>query len=134
VHPTRVVKVDVEGEELARRIALFALVSKHPRAEAVLAGLGPERSAVALKLLKTATAWPSPKRQARVTLEFGNRADQHERLAAIFAEAPPALRQAMCAHMSPQQQARFPRLASKGLRPAPGRSAFAARLVREATR
>jgi hypothetical protein len=120
--------------ELAGRIALFAVVSKNDRAAAVLEGLSRAQCAAAQKVLAEAATWSSATRQARVTLEFGSRGDQHERLASIVSEAPPLLRLAMCAQMSPQQQARFPKLANIEFRRLPGRDAFAARLVREASR
>ena len=132
---TRVVRPpDFEQTELAERIALFAIVNRHPRASKVLEGMVKPAAEAATKLLGIAMTWPSGKRQGRATLEFGNRPDQHERLARLMAEAAPALKLAMCAQMSPQQQARFPHLAHHEFRQVPGRNAFAARLVREATR
>ena len=123
-----------EETELAERIALFAVVHRHPRASKVLEGLTKASAEAALKLVATAIAWPSSKRQGRATLEFGNRGDHTERLSGLMAEAPPPLRLALFAQLTPQQQARFPNLAGNESRHLPGRSAFAARLVREATR
>lgn len=129
VHPAA-----LDDTGLAERIALFAVVNRHPRASKVLDGLIAPASAAARKLVAQALVWPSSKRQARATLEFGPRADQHDRLARLVAEAPPLLRLAMYAQMTPQQQARFPAFANQEFRQLPGRNAFAARLVREATR
>ncbi len=132
---TRVVNPGAFGEtELAERIALFAVVNRHPRASKVLDGLVAPASAAARKLVAQALVWPSSKRQARATLEFGPRADQHDRLARLMGEAAPVLRLAMYAQMTPQQQVRFANLANQEFRQLPGRNAFAARLVREATR
>lgn len=132
---TRVVRPpDFEDTELAERIALFAIINRHPRASKVLEGLVKPAAEAAARLLGIAMAWPSSKRQGRATLEFGNRPDQHERLSRLIAEAAPALKLALCAQMSPHQQARFPHLANQEFRQVPGRNAFAARLVREATR
>jgi hypothetical protein len=121
--------------ELAERIALFAVVMNAKQPAAMLEGLAELTRDEALEMLNDAKAWPSSTRQARVSVEFGTRPDQHERLAALVAEASPALRRALYAHMSPQQQARFPHLALKaGTHPPPGMVRLAARLVREATR
>ena len=131
---TRVMQAPVDDFDLAERIALFAVVTRHPRATAVLDGLVKPAADAAKKLIEGAAAWPSGKRQARATLEFGPRSDQHERLARIIGQAQPLLRLAMGAQLSPQHQARFPHLLNRDLEKLPGRDAFAARLVREATR
>jgi hypothetical protein len=132
---TRIVRQqDLEPTLFAERIALFALVNRHPRAASVLSGLAGVAGSAAKRLLETAAAWPSSKRQARATLEFGHRGDQHERLGKLVLEAHPLLRLAMCAQMTPQQQSRFPQLANREFRQLPARNAFAARLVREASR
>ena len=131
---TRVVAPPGDDTELAERIALFALVQRHPRASKVLEGLTGPAAVAATKFVASALTWPSSKRQGRATLEFGNRGDHHERLTQLVAEAPPPLRLALFAQMTPQQQARFPHLGGQELRQVPGRNALAARLVREATR
>lgn len=131
---TRVMRPHHPEVELAERIALFAVINRYGRAGAVLEGLAGSGAAAAKRLTEAATAWSSAKRQARATLEFGQRGDQHERLAALINEAPPLLRQAMHGQMTPHQQARFAHLARRDARPSPARTAFAARLVREACR
>lgn len=132
---TRVVRQDdLAHVELAERIALFAVVTRHARAASVLEGLVKPSAQAARRLLDSASEWSSSKRQARATLEFGHRGDQHERLARVMADAHPLLRLAMCAQMTPQQQARFSHLVNKEFRQLPARNAFAARLVREASR
>jgi hypothetical protein len=132
---TRVVRqCELDGEELAERIALFAVVTRSARAATVLDGLVAASAKAGKKLLEKMATWPSGKRQARVTLEFGLRGDQHQRLAALVAEAQPVLRLALCAQMTPHQQARFPNLLKHEFRQVPGRNTFAGRLVREATR
>ena len=132
---TRVVSPTAFDEtELAERIALFALVHRHPRVSKVLEGLAAPAADAAKKFVAQAITWPSSKRQGRAALEFGNRADERERLAQVMAEAPGVMRLAMWAQMTPQQQARFPKLANQQFRHLPGRDALAARLIREATR
>ena len=132
---TRVVAPPGTAEvELAERIALFAIVNRHPRASKVLEGLTQAAAGAATTLVQTAMSWPSGKRQGRAAVEFGYRPDQHERLAHLMAEASPALKVALCAQMSAAQQARFPHLANQRPRQLAGREAFAGRLVREATR
>jgi len=134
--PTRriVQRDEREAGALAERIVMFAVVTRRPRAANVVEGLSKPAAASAKKMLETIASWPSGMRQARVSLDFGLRGDQAERLASVMAEAHPALRLAMYAYMSPQQQARYPRLAAVEFRQIPGRNAWAARLVREATR
>jgi hypothetical protein len=132
--PTRLVRVpERDSSQLAERIALFSLVMNARQPPGLLDGLAELTRSEAQALLQEAKEWPSSKRQARVSLEFGARPDQHERLTAVVAEASPALRRALYAHMSPQQQQRFPHLASGAACP-PGMGSLAARLVREATR
>jgi hypothetical protein len=121
--------------ELAERVALFAVVMDAKQPPALLEGLAELTRDEAVKMLNDAKAWTSSTRQARVSVEFGTRPDQHDRLAEVVAEAAPALRRALYAHMSPQQRARFPHLALKGpADPPAGMVRLAARLVREATR
>lgn len=120
--------------EFAERVALFGVVMKHVRIDAVLEGLTKGAAEAARHLVKDSASWPVAKRHARVSLDFGNRADQHDRLQALILESPPLMRLAIAAHMTPQQQARFPHLVGKDYRSLPAREAFAARLVREATR
>jgi hypothetical protein len=132
---TRIVRPhELAANVLAERIALFALVSRHPRALAVLEGLSRPAASAGTKLLDSAAGWSSSKRQARATLEFGHRGDQHERLAELLTGAYHDLKLAMFAQMTPQQQARFPKLLGLQGRALPARTAFAARLVREACR
>lgn len=131
---TRVMQAPIDDVELAERIALFAVVTRHPRAVSVLEGLVKPAAAAARKLVDGAAAWPSGKRQARASLEFGPRTDQYERLARTIGEAHPLLRLAMGAQLSPQQQARFPHLVKREHELLAGRDTFAARLIREATR
>ncbi|MBL8953416.1 MAG: hypothetical protein JNK82_21760 [Myxococcaceae bacterium] len=133
--PTRNLHVGELGDDgLAQRIAMFAVVTGHARAATVIDGLSKDCAAAAKKLFAEISTWPSGKRQGRVSLEFGQRADHLERLGRAMAAAHPALRLAMFAQMTPQQQARYPRLAHVEFRQVPGRNTFAARLVREASR
>jgi hypothetical protein len=132
--PTRIVRSSTaESSGLAERIALFALVMNVRQPPALLDGLADLHRAEAQGLLREAQGWPSSLRQARVSFEFGARADQHERLCALVSQASPGLRRAIHAHMSPAQQARFPHLASADA-PTPAMERLAARLVREASR
>ncbi len=131
---TRLVAPETPGSALAERIAMFAVVTAHPRAASIVEGLVAPSAGAARRLLETFASWPSAKRQARISLEFGQRGDHAERLADIMAEAHADLRAALCAQMNRQQRARYPRLTELGARKIPGRDAFAARLVREASR
>ena len=77
---TRVMRLsELAPTELAERIALFAVVSRHPRASLVLAGLSASLAPVAQRLLDAAAGWSSSKRQARDALEFGHSGDQQGR-------------------------------------------------------
>ena len=119
----------------AERIALFAVVMNAKQGPELLEGLADVVRDEACEVLRDVQKCPSSTRQARMSLEFGARADQHERLALLVNEASVGLRSALLAHMTPAQKARFPHLAArKGTGPSPGMDSLAARLVREATR
>jgi hypothetical protein len=126
-HGTRLIRKPAVDDALAMRIALFAVMLRHPRAESVLNGLSlPLRECAKNVLADTAN------RHARITFELGHRHDQNDRVAQVVAEAPPPLRKALWLHMTPAQQARFPHLAGGSATPA--MCAFAERLIHEATR
>jgi hypothetical protein len=131
--PTRIVRQQGGDTQLATRIALFAVVMNAKAPPSLLEGLSVLHRADAEKALKAAKEWPSSQRQARLALEFGARGDQLERLQALVGEASSELRRALYVHMTPQQQARFAHLASKGTC-TPAMESLAARLVREAAR
>lgn len=132
--PTRLLRPPgAEAADLARRVALFVLVMSARRPGALLEGFADLCRDDAEEVLREAKDWTSAERQARISVEFGARADQHELLADLVCEATPELRRALYAHMSPPQQARFPHLRSSQAS-TPAMESLAARLVREATR
>jgi hypothetical protein len=133
-NPTRVVRVpDSQATELAQRVALFAVVMGLRAPEKVLAGFGELVREDAQRMLMVVTTWSSATRQARVSLEFGKRSDQVERMQELLTESSPMMRRALWAQMPGPLQLRFPHLASAS-KPSPAMESLAARMVCEVTR
>ncbi len=133
-NPTRVVRLpDSQATELAHRVALFAVVMGLRSPEKVLSGFGELIREDAQRMLMVVTTWSSATRQARVSLEFGTRSDQVERMQELLVEASPTMRRALWAQMPASLQLRFPHLASTS-KPAPAMESLAARMVCEVTR
>ncbi len=123
------------ARELAfeERVALFVFALHREECAALLAHFaeGPRRAATSL--VDELARADSPTRQARLTREFGARADGPRRLRELIVEASPAMRLALVEQLPEAQRALFPHLAP--VAPvAPAMRAIAARLVREALR
>jgi hypothetical protein len=132
--PTRLLRPPgAEAAEFARRVTLFVLVMNARRPAELAQGFADLTRDDAEQVLREAKEWSSSQRQARISVEFGTRPDQHEALTELVGEASPALRHALHAHMTPTQQARFSHLAGDAAS-TPAMGSLAARLVREATR
>jgi hypothetical protein len=118
------------------RIALVVCVLARERGPALLEGLVDSESSRARRHLERFAAMPSAQRQAKVAVEFGERADAANRLAAFLSTAPEALGREIHRRLPPYHRSRFPQLASEAGAPEapPAFAAVAERRIREATR
>ncbi|RKH98864.1 hypothetical protein [Corallococcus sp. AB038B] len=118
------------------RIALVVCVLARERAAELLGGLVDAEAGRALRHLERFAAMPSAQRQAKVAVEFGERADGANRLALFLETAPEALRQEALRGLPPYHRSRFPQWEGTAPRAdaAPALSALAERRIREALR
>ncbi|QSQ13643.1 hypothetical protein [Myxococcus landrumensis] len=118
------------------RCALVTWILARERAEELLEGLGTVAMKRAKAHLRHIVMLPSPRRQAKVATEFGERADAGARLKDLMAEVPEALRKEIFRNLPPYHRSLFPgrRVEPSDPLAPPLLSALAARLVREATR
>ncbi|MCY1035743.1 hypothetical protein OV207_30160 [Corallococcus sp. BB11-1] len=118
------------------RIALVVCVLARERAPVLLEGLVDAEAGRALRHLERLAAMPSAQRQAKVAVEFGERADAANRLTALVEAAPEALRREVLRRLPPYHRSRFPQLGEEALAVEPARVlvALAERRIREATR
>ncbi|MBZ4419531.1 hypothetical protein K8638_23925 [Myxococcus sp. RHST-1-4] len=118
------------------RFALVAWVLGRARAAELLGGLREREAERAKEHLLHIAALPSAQRQAKVAVEFGERADAAARLKALMNEVSEPLRQEIFRRLPPYHRTLFPgrqvEPADSGAPPALG--ALAERLIREATR
>ncbi|MBN8226350.1 hypothetical protein JYK02_02385 [Corallococcus macrosporus] len=118
------------------RIALVVCVLSRERAAELLGGLVDAEAGRALRHLERFAAMPSAQRQAKVSVEFGERADAANRLALFLESAPEVLRQEALRGLPPYHRSRFPQWETTASREeaAPGLTALAERRIREALR
>ncbi|WP_223636515.1 hypothetical protein [Corallococcus sp. EGB] len=118
------------------RIALVVCVLAKERAAELLGGLVDAEAGRALRHLERLAAMPSAQRQAKVAVEFGERADAANRLALFLEAAPEALRQEALRGLPPYHRSRFPQWEEAAPRTdaAPALTALAERRIREALR
>ena len=125
-----------EPRELSplERVTLFVCAMHKADADELLSGFaaGPRKQAAAFA--QQILGLDSSTRQARLTREFGARADALDRMRALIVEAPLPLRAAIVELLPPAQRALFPQLLALPLTASPAMTALAARLLREATR
>lgn len=118
------------------RLALVAWVLGRERAEELLFGLEAGAAASASEHLRRLASLPSAQRQAKVSVEFGERPDAAARLRQLMGEASPLLRGELLRRLPPYHRTLFP----SEPRGAPRQdvphalSLLAERLIREATR
>lgn len=118
------------------RFALVAWVLGRARAAELLGGLGAREAERAKEHLLRIAALPSAQRQARVAVEFGERADAAARLKALMSEVSEPLRREVFRRLPPYHRTLFP---GRQVEPVdseapPALGALAERLIREATR
>ena len=118
------------------RFALVAWVLGRARAAELLGGLGAREAERAKEHLLRIAALPSAQRQAKVAVEFGERADAAARLKALMEEVSEPLRPELFRRLPPYHRTLFP---GRRVEPAdpeapPALGALAERLIREATR
>jgi hypothetical protein len=118
------------------RIALVVCVLARERGPELLGGLVDAEAGRARRHLERFAAMPSAQRQAKVAVEFGERADAATRLAAFLDAAPEALRREAWRRLPPYHRSRFPQLATDEQSPeaSPVLAALVERRIREATR
>ncbi|CAM4522856.1 Flagellar motor switch protein FliG C-terminal domain-containing protein [Myxococcus xanthus] len=118
------------------RLALVAWVLGRERAGTLLGELGEESAVRAREHLQRLSALPSAQRQAKVAVEFGERADAAARLRRLMSDAPPMLRREIFRRLPPYHRTLFPdaSLAPQATEVPPALGALAERLIREATR
>ncbi|MCY1042446.1 hypothetical protein OV208_14070 [Corallococcus sp. bb12-1] len=118
------------------RIALVVCVLARERASELLEGLVDAEAGRALRHLERFAAMPSAQRQAKVAVEFGERADSANRLTALLDAVPEALRREVFRRLPPYHRSRFPQLDVEASveEPAQVLVALAERRIREATR
>ncbi|CAM4173935.1 hypothetical protein [Corallococcus exiguus] len=118
------------------RIALVVCVLARERAAELLGGLVDAEAGRALRHLERFAAMPSAQRQAKVAVEFGERADGANRLALFLETAPEALRQEALRGLPPYHRSRFPQWEGTAPRAdaAPALTTLAERRIREALR
>ncbi len=118
------------------RLALVAWVLGRERAAELLCGLEAGAAASASEHLRRLASLPSAQRQAKVSVEFGERPDAAARLRQLMSEASPLLRGELLRRLPPYHRTLFP----SEPRGAPRQdvphalSLLAERLIREATR
>ncbi|NVJ00925.1 hypothetical protein HV824_22795, partial [Myxococcus sp. AM009] len=102
----------------------------------LLGELGEESAVRAREHLQRLSALPSAQRQAKVAVEFGERADAAARLRRLMSDAPPMLRREIFRRLPPYHRTLFPdaSLAQQASEAPPAQGALAERLIREATR
>ena len=118
------------------RFALVAWVLGRERAAELLSGLGEREAERAKEHLLRLAALPSAQRQAKVAVEFGERADAASRLKALMGEASEPLRREIFRRLPPYHRTLFPGERVEPMDPStpPALGALAERLIREATR
>ncbi|RJS25751.1 hypothetical protein DRW03_04535 [Corallococcus sp. H22C18031201] len=118
------------------RCVLVIHVLGRERAWELLDGLVAAEAERARGLLTEVAQLPSARRQARLSLAFGEREGAADRLRAVMASASGCLRKALYRALPPYHRSLFPGQALEASSPgdAPGMEALAARLIREATR
>ncbi|GEN06562.1 hypothetical protein SAMN05443572_102327 [Myxococcus fulvus] len=118
------------------RYALVAWVLGRGRAGELLEGLGTGAMRRAKVHLRNLSAMPSAQRQAKVAMEFGERADAAARLKALMEEVPEALRKEVFRRLPPYHRTLFPGRVVEPVDPEapPLLTSLAERLIREATR
>ncbi len=115
------------------RVALFVCALHKAQANALLELFAEKPGQAAIAFAQEMTNCDSGTRQARLSREFGARADAMERLRKLVVDAPLALRYAIVEQLPPAQRALFPHLQGKQASP-PAMRAVASRLIREAAR
>jgi hypothetical protein len=118
------------------RFALVTWVLGRERAPELLDGLGEHEAERAKEHLRRIAALPSAQRQAKVAVEFGERADAGARLKLLMAEAPEPLRRELFRRLPPYHRTLFPerRVDPPSPEAPPAMGVLAERLLREATR
>ncbi|MCE9667513.1 hypothetical protein LY474_06765 [Myxococcus stipitatus] len=118
------------------RYALVAWVLGRERAELLLEGLGARDAERAKAHLRYLASLPSPRRQAKVSVEFGERADAAARLKTLMDEVPEPLRKEVFRRLPPYHRSLFPGRRVEAADPLspPALAVLAERLIREATR
>lgn len=118
------------------RYALVAWVLGRERAAELVSGLGALEAERAKEHLLRIAGLPSAQRQAKVAVEFGERADAAARLKALMEEASEPLRREIFRRLPPYHRTLFPGRQVEPAEPAPPPAlcALAERLIREATR
>lgn len=118
------------------RYALVAWVLGRERAAELLSGLGVREAERAKEHLMRIAGLPSAQRQAKVAMEFGERADAAARLKALMEELSEPLRREVFRRLPPYHRTLFPGLQVEPVDEAmpPALGALAERLIREATR
>ncbi|RKH73923.1 hypothetical protein [Corallococcus aberystwythensis] len=118
------------------RIALVVCVLARERAAELLGGLADAEAGRALRHLERFADMPSAQRQAKVAVDFGERADAANRLSLFLEAAPEALRLEALRGLPPYHRSRFPQWEDAGPRAeaAPALTALAERRIREALR
>ena len=118
------------------RYALVAWVLGRERAAELLSGLGVREAERAKEHLMRIAGLPSAQRQAKVAMEFGERADAAARLKALMEELSEPLRREVFRRLPPYHRTLFPGLQVEPVDEAmpPAQGALAERLIREATR
>ncbi|MFP2898676.1 hypothetical protein [Corallococcus sp. 4LFB] len=118
------------------RIALVVCVLARERAAELLGGLVDAEAGRALRHLERFADMPSAQRQAKVSVEFGERTDAASRLALFLEAAPEALRQEALRGLPPYHRSRFPQweVSTSRSEAAPVLTALAERRIREALR
>jgi flagellar motor switch protein FliG len=118
------------------RYALVAWVLGRERAVELLSGLGVREAERAKEHLVRIAGLPSAQRQAKVAVEFGERADAAARLKSLMEEVPEPLRREIFRRLPPYHRTLFP---GRQVEPVdesqpPALGGLAERLIREATR
>lgn len=118
------------------RIALVLCVLARGRGPELLEGLVAAEAGRALRHLERFSAMPSAQRQAKVAVEFGERADAASRLALFLDAAPEVLRREVFRGLPPYHRSRFPQMEGPAspAHASPALTALAERRIREATR
>jgi hypothetical protein len=125
----------VRGGEWEERLALFAHALLKERASQLMTGLCAESAERAGIYLQALAQLPSTERQGRLASQFGPRTEACQRLRALWAQASPQLQAELYRVLPPYHRSLFPEHSPlPGPPPPAALQAFAARLVREATR